>query len=138
MINKLTFKTQSEFQSVTLNEDDKSWYFVFANQITFNVSAFWRLVVDKKIQLVSLDNGHQFGLLKPVDLSQMLTEALSGKTLIEIRVSQNTADLLLTFTDNIEIEIFISSSGYETYNFSIDGKRYIGMGSGDLTVIDQV
>jgi hypothetical protein len=136
MTNELTFKTNSIFKSVTYDPDAESWYIVFADRVAFNVSAFWRLLGDKQIKLVSLDHGHQFGLPEPVDLSQLLTDALTGKALLEIKVKQNTADLLLTLTDNLEIEIFISSSGYETYNFSIDRKNYIGLGSGDIAVFD--
>ena len=130
MKHELTFKTNSIFKSVTYDTDAQSWYLVFAGTVVFNVAAFWRLLDNKQIKLVSLDHGHQFGLTKPVDLSQSLTDALTGKTLLEIKVKQNTADLLLTLTDNLEIEIFISSSGYETYNFSVDRKNYIGLGSG--------
>lgn len=138
MTNELTFKTNSKFQSVTFDKDADSWYIVFTDKIAFNVSAFWRLLSDKQIQLVSLDHGHQFGLPKPVDLSQLLTEALTGKTLLEIKVKQSTADLLLTLTDNFELEIFISSTGYETNNFSVDNKNYIGMGSGEIAVFDDI
>lgn len=135
MTDELIFETNSKFQSVTFDGDANSWHITFTDKINFNIYAFWRLLNEKQIQLVSLDHGHQFGLPKPVDLSQLLTETLNGKTLLEIKVKQNTADLLLTFTDNLEFEIFISSSGYETYNFSIDKKRYIGMGQGELLEI---
>jgi len=137
MTNELTFKTNSKFQSVTFDKSADSWYIVFADKIAFNVSVFWRLLSDKQIQLVSLDNGHQFGLPKPVDISQLLTEALTGKTLLEIKVKQNSGDLVLTLTDNFEFEIFISSTGYETYNFTLDKKNYIGMGSGEIAVFNE-
>lgn len=138
MTNELTFKTNSKFQSVTFDKYADSWYIVFTDKIAFNVSAFWRLLNDKQIQLVSLDHGHQFGLPKPLELCELLTEALTGKSLLEIKVKQNTADLLLTLTDNFELEIFIASTGYETYNFSIDKKNYIGMGSGEIAVFDDI
>ena len=138
MKNELTFKTNSKFQSVTFDKDADNWYIVFADKIALNVSAFWRLLSDKQIQLVSFENGHQFGLPKPVDLSQLLTEALTGKTLLEIKIKQNTADLVLTLTDNFELEIFISSTGYETYNFSVNKKNYIGMGSGEIAIFDEI
>ena len=138
MTNELTIKTNSKFQSVFFDKDAESWHIIFADRITFNVSSFWRLLNNKQIQLVSLDHGHQFGLSKPVNISQMLTEALTGKILLEIKVKQNTADILLKLTGNSEIEIIISSTSYETYNFSIGRKNYIGMGGGELTVIDEV
>jgi hypothetical protein len=134
MTKKLTFNTNAQFQSVTYDKDGDSWYFVFANNIAFNAQTIWRLLKNKNIQWISLDHGQQFGLPEPIDLVGNMTAELTGKRLIKIKVKQNTADLLLTFTDDLEIEMFISSSGYESYNFSIDKTTYIGMGSGDIAI----
>ncbi len=138
MQTEFTIKTSSQFQNVSFDKDADNWYFVFTENISFNISTFWRLLNDKHIELVSLDHGHQFGLANPVDLSQLLTDALTGKTLLEIKVKKETADLLLTFSDNLEIEVFISSTGYETYNFSVNKRKYIGMGGGEIAVFEDV
>lgn len=129
---ELIIKTNSIFKSVTYDKDSDSWYFVFTDKIAFNVSTLWRLLENRQIKLVSLDNGQEFGLSEPIDLILALTEKLNGKSLLEIKIKQETADLNLILTDNIEIEIFISSSGYESYNFSVDRKNYIGMGGGEI------
>ena len=84
-----------------------------------------------------MDNGQQFGLPAPVVLIDELTTELTGKYLVEIKVMQDTADLVLTLTDNLQIQIFISSSGYESYNFSVNKTQYIGMGSGDIAIVDK-
>jgi len=126
----------SLFQSVAYDTDADSWRFSFSDNINFITQAIWRLLKNKKIQWVSLDNGQQFGLQNPIDLIEELTSELTGKHLLKIIVNPNTADLLLNLTDNLQIEIFICSSGYESYNFSIDRKNYIGMGSGDLAIYD--
>jgi hypothetical protein len=132
----LIIRTNSEFLSVNYDSDSDSWNFEFADRISFNVSAMWRLLIEKHIRFVSLDNGHQFGLPRPLDLVYELTEILRGKSLLEIKVQQFTSDLLLKLSDNIQIEIFISSAGYETYTFAIKDKNYIGMGAGDLSIHD--
>lgn len=132
MTSKLTFKTNASFKSVAYDKDTDAWRFVFSDDIDFNAQTIWRLLKKNKIKWVSLDNGQQFGLPKPVNLVEKLTEELMGKHLLEIKIKQGTADVLLTLTDNFQIEIFISSSGYESYNFSIGDKTYIGMGSGDI------
>ena len=54
----------------------------------------------------------------------------------KIEVIKDTYDLTLTLTNDLTIEIYISSSGYETYNFSIDDKSFIGLGSGDIAIFD--
>jgi hypothetical protein len=136
MTQELTFKTNGLFEYVTYDKDADSWYFVFEDNIAFSTQTIWRLLKNKNIQWVSLDNGQQFGLPAPVNLVEKLTSELTDKRLVEIKVKQDTADLLLSLSDNLEIEIFISSSGYESYNFSVDKKNYIGMGSGDIAIFD--
>ena len=136
MKNELTFKTNSLFNSVSYDKDGDSWRFSFSDNINFIAQTIWRVLKNKKIQWVSLDNGQQFGLPNPINLIDKLTSELKGKHLLEIIVKPNTADLLLNLTDNLQIEIFISSSGYESYNFSINKKNYIGMGSGEIAIYE--
>ena len=136
MTKDLTFKTNSIFDSVTYDKDADSWHFYFADRIYVSSSGFWRLLNANRIVFVSLDNGHQFGLPQPLDLVENITKQLTGKKLTEIRVDKDTADLTLTISDDIKIQIFIASSGYETYDFSIEDKRYIGLGSGDIGIVE--
>ncbi len=136
MTNEMIFKTNSYFKSLTYDKDADLWYFVFDDKICFNIYTIWRLLENKKIKLVSLDNGHQFGLPKPVDLATEINKYLTNKKILEIKIKQDTADLKLTLTDNLIIEVFISSSGYESYNFTIGNKNYIGLGSGDIAIFD--
>ena len=56
--------------------------------------------ITKALPQISSDKGHQFGLSKPVDLVDELTIELKDKSLIEIKVMNDTADLLLTLTGN--------------------------------------
>jgi hypothetical protein len=135
MIHKLNFITNSLFKNVIYDSDSDYWHFEFADKINVSVSGFWRLLNKSKIVLVSLDHGHLFGLPKPVDLVEEIKKTLAAKKLIKIEVDENTADLTLILTDQYKIEIFIASSGYETYNFFIDDKQYIGLGSGDIATI---
>ena len=130
----MNFKTDSIFKSVSYDVDANSWNFVFDKNIGLYISGFWRLLKDDKIILVSLDHGQQFGLPKPVDLQELTTIKLTGKKLLSIDVKKDTFDLLLTFTERLKLEVFIASTGYETYNFSINDNHYIGLGSGDLTI----
>lgn len=136
MTNELIFQTNSSFNSINYDKDGESWHFLFEDKIWFTSSGFWRLLVNNKIVCVSLDNGHQFGLPQPLDLIQEVTKLLEGIKVIKVIVDNDTADLKLIMTDEIKIEIFISSSGYETYEFSIDNKRYIGLGAGEIAMFD--
>ena len=136
MTNELTFTTNSLFDKVTFDNEADCWIFSFADKIYASSSGFWRLLEMNKIIFVSLDNGQQFGLPKPVDLAEELNKILSGKRLTKIDVIKDTFDLSLTLTEELKLEIYIASSGYETYDFSINAKRYIGLGSGDIAIFD--
>ena len=136
MTNELTFTTNSLFDKVTFDKEADCWLFSFADKIYASSSGFWRLLEMNKIIFVSLDNEQQFGLPKPIDLAEELNKILIGKRLKKIDVIKDTFDLSLTFTEELKLEIYIASSGYETYDFSINDKRYIGLGSGDIAIID--
>lgn len=136
MTQDLIFKTKAKFQSVTYDKDTDTWYFYFANQIHASSSGFWRLTEANKIILVSLDHRNQFGLPQPMDLVESVTKHLSKKTLTEIKVDKDTADMTLLISDEIKIQIFIASSGYETYEFCLQDKRYIGLGTGKIGIVE--
>ena len=108
MTREQIFNTSSMFQFVRHDAAADSWYFAFTDKIAFNVSAIWRLIKNKRIKCVSLDYGHQLGPGKPINLVKVLTEVLAGKQLVEIKIKQGTPDLILTFTDELLIEIFIN------------------------------
>jgi hypothetical protein len=127
------FKTDLPFDQVTYDRDGDSWTFKFRTDY-FTAYGLWRILENRKIRFVSLDNGHQFGLPKPIDLVTEVNELLKNKRLETIIIKPDTSDLQLILNDNFEIEIFITSSGYETYQFSFDSKKYIGQGSGDIAI----
>jgi len=131
--SKVAFQTNSLFRSVEF--DGFNWQFQFDDGINVSVSGFWRLLKDGEINLVSLDHGHQFGLPKPVDLVEWLSERCIGQRLIELRANESTGDLQATMTGGLTLEIFIASTGYETYQFSIAGKSYVGMGGGEIAIV---
>lgn len=136
MASRLTFITNSLFKTVIFNKDADRWSFYFQNNIYASASGFWRLLEKNKVVFVSLDNGHQFGLPKPLDLVDEVNKELAGNHLTRIEVDKDTADLTLTLTNQFKLQIFIASSGYETYDFSINNKRYIGLGSGEIAIFD--
>ena len=136
MITDLTFKTNSIFDSVAYDKDANAWYFSFADNIYASSSGFWRLLKANRIVFVSLDNGRQFGLPQPLDIVENIMKQLTGKKLTEIKVDKDTGDLTLTISDNIQIQIFVASLGYESYDFSFEGKRFIGLGSGDIGIVE--
>ena len=133
----MTFKTNKLFKSLTFYEESEDWFFLFADKVYATSFKFWRLVKDNKIEAISHDHRHQFGLPNPLDLVEKVTQLLTGKILLEIKVNKTTADLTLILSDNIRIEIFIISVGYESYDLSIEDNRYIGLGGGELGIVEK-
>jgi hypothetical protein len=136
MTKELIFKTDLPFDSVIYYKDSDSWRFCFKS-IDILTSGFWRILKDGCIYFISSDHCHQFGLPKPVDLESLINIELVNRELKELKIKECTGDLLLSLTDNYKIEILISSTGYETYEFSINNKRYIGLGSGEIGIYDE-
>jgi hypothetical protein len=136
MTNDLTFTTDSLFDNATFDKDAENWTFSFADRIYANASGFWRLFKNNRILVVSLDHGHKFGLEKPLDLIEEIKKILKGQRLTKIKVDKDSFDLTLRLTDQLMLVIYIASSAYETYDFSIAYKRYIGLGSGDIAIVD--
>lgn len=136
MTEDLIFKTNSIFNSVSFDKDTNRWRFYFEDKVYVTSSGFWRLLKSNRIVCVSFDNGHQFGLPHQFDLVDKIFKIITGNKLTRIKIEKNTGDLTLTISQDIMIQIYTSSSGYETYEFSIDDKRYIGLGSGDLGIVE--
>lgn len=134
MTTEQIFQTHSLFQSVNYDSIAESWRFTFDNNLSFHVAAFWRLLQDKAVKIASPDHGHTFGHNSPLDIAYETTKALTGKFLTEVRILPYTGDLILSISDHIVIQVFISSTGYESFDFYIDHKRIIGMGSGEIAV----
>jgi len=63
-------------------------------------------------------------------------QSLIGQLLLEIKIKKDTADLMLTLTNNLQVEVFISSRGYESYNIHVGKINYIGMGMGDIAIFN--
>ena len=130
-MDELVFRTFQDFRQLTFDHETDAWRFVFQTDYV-NSSGMWRVLKDGRIKWVSSDNGQQFGLATQIDLAAEVNELLKGRKLESIIVRKDTADLRLILTGSFEIEIFISSSGYETYEFSFNSKLYVGLGAGDI------
>jgi hypothetical protein len=136
MKTDLTFNIDTEFESLSYNRDSDSWTFVFSENVYATSTGFWRLLKETSILFVSFDHGHQFGLQKAIDLTARVTEVLNAKNLSRIHVDKNTGDLTLTLTNRLELQIFTTSTGYESYDLQVYNKRYIGLGGGDIEIIE--
>lgn len=128
----MVIETNSEFESLTYDKISEVWRFNFTNKITFDVFTLWRLLKNKQIIAVSTDHEQKFGHPKPIDLLTEINSKLIGQRLLKIKTKKDIADLILTLTDDLQIEVFISSSGYESYTFNTANEYCVGMGAGNI------
>ncbi len=89
----------------------------------------------KNLLAVSSDQGHQFGLPAPLDLVRLMTDLLSVERLIGVQVD-TTGDAFFQFSNELVLVAYVHSMGYETFQFSVGVKNYIGMGGGELSVYE--
>jgi hypothetical protein len=124
------------FELITYDKDANSWLIHFTSDVIVNIEGFWRLLEKNQIVFVSMDHGHLFGLAAPVDLAKEMTSKLENIQLLEIKVEDEIGDLTLVFDDNFRMQIFIASTGYETYQVSSGKITYIGLGSGEIAIFE--
>ena len=111
-----------------------SWFFTFAEATWFRTDGWWRVMRAGRVLRVSEDHEQWFGLEHPVDLVAELTERLAKTRLSAVQVDDLTGDLALELTSDYVIQIPITSSGYENYEFRLNGHGYVGAGGGVLTI----
>jgi len=117
-----------EYESETLD-----W--VFGLTACFlRVSCAWRLVTKGHVQLGQKDDGHPFGLGKPLDASQRLLEALAGRSIVGVRLVEDTADLSLDFGGGTRLDFFNDSCGYEGWNLYLGERWVTAQGGGRVSL----
>jgi hypothetical protein len=117
-----------------------SWQFSFPPAGGVNVSSLWRIILDNRVVLCSLDDGQRFGLTKHMDVAQSAWEIIFGKIVLSASVNEN-GGLVVRFENGATLQILINSGGYESWNaasWSDEIKRNIvATGGGELAVFEQ-
>lgn len=78
---------------------------------------YWRLIKNKKHFLSSFDHKQQYGLPHPINIIEKIKEELEGKTISQASFQRETGDIILKFSDNIELQI-LNFTGYESWEIS--------------------
>ncbi len=115
--------------------DGYSWFWYF-DAAWLSTGCFWRFLKDGKVFAGSIDHGETFGRSTAVDLTSKLRQELDGASLTCVEIDDNTGDVTLQFGDRFQVQLFISSLGYESYDMIVGGKNYVGMGSSHVAVKD--
>jgi hypothetical protein len=113
-----------------------SWNFDFDGKAGLNVGCPWRIVNNEGIVISGTDHGHKFGLEEPADVSQVAGNVLSNRPVQTVVITGKTSDLVIYFTDKIELQLFNNSSGFEGWNIGTkSGLSVIGMGGGKTAIL---
>ncbi len=115
--------------------DGYSWFWSFEG-LWLTAHGVWRLLKDGRVHTVSSDHGEWFGLGHPLDVVNQMKTELTGSRLTTIDIDDSTRDVVLSFGERLHLQVLISSSGYESYDLMVGGKRYIGGGRSSLDISD--
>jgi hypothetical protein len=113
-------------------ERPNSWWFRFDDRGAIRADTFWRLIAAGRIHVTSEDHGQLFGLTEPVDSAVKAAEAVSS-AVVQLAGATDSGDLVLHFDNGSRLEIFSTSSGYESWSvFYPSGDEAIGLGGGEI------
>ena len=106
------------------------------NGYRVNVESLWRLLSSGVLKLTSQDEGQLFGRDTPVRALAILSDELIGHVLVDVCVTEGTADLQLNF-GKIAFQVISDSSGYEAWRVEgLSGILAVGQGGGAVVVWD--
>ena len=109
-----------------------SWRFDFEGRTYLDVHCAWRIIADERVALGHEDHEQQFGLPAPVD-GQAEALKLLSKQVERVTIREITADLVLMFDNQVFLEVFNDSSGYEGWQCSdTRGLKVVAQGGGNL------
>ena len=109
------------------------WRFEFERS-TVCVESFWRIVTSNGVAIASEDNKQYFGLPQPVDAAVQAQKLLS-KPVVTLGVDVLTADLQIEFEQNVRLEVWNGSSGYEPWNCTTkSGLQIYALSGGKLSI----
>ena len=96
------------------------------------VDCLWRVIERGRLRLTSGDHGQRYGLSAPIDAHVEAVALLRGRCITAAQFRGGTADLILEFEGDIQLEVIADSSGYEPWSLTAPGVHLVGLGGGGL------
>jgi hypothetical protein len=113
--------------------EPSTWHFSFDAHSGINTESSWRVLEHECIVVSNDDHGQKFGLHVPVDAAARASSLLASAEVKEVNVREGTADIRISLTGDIQLEIIPFSSGYEGWQvISPSGHQTIAQGGGQL------
>mgnify|MGYP001074705955 CR=1 FL=1 len=130
MKEKIIFEGNSKFKDVKFDKNSGLFYFYF-EEISLIPTDFWRVFKENKFKQISIDHGLKYHFNKPkIDLIPYLLEEFQNEYLHRIEVSTYN-DLILFFSSDKKIEIYVTSMAFENWEITIKSKQYVCLQGGD-------
>jgi hypothetical protein len=96
------------------------------------LDCLWRVIERGRLGRTSGDHGQQYGLPAPLDAYVEAEALLKGRRVTACRIREETADLILEFEGDVQLEVISDSSGYEPWNLTAPGVHVIAIGGRGL------
>lgn len=129
MNKKIIFEGKSRLEKISFDSNSNSFYFNF-EEINLIHTSFWRFYIDNKIEQVSDDHNKKYIFDKPeINILDFLKKELQNEYLSKIEIMQNN-DLILYFSSNKKIEIYITSMAFENWEITIKNQNYVCLQGG--------
>jgi hypothetical protein len=119
---------------------ERQWSFTFVNRGSLMVFCPWRIIAKGGIALGTEDDGQKFGLSSPINAAQKAFDLLSQKSVIKVTAFNESGDLNIFFNDNVRLEVFNNSSGYEGWHACVknesDTTEIVAQGGGEICLLE--
>jgi len=114
-------------------QEPASWRFYFGRDASINVECPWRILDRGRVACSGDDHGQLFGLPAPVDAVADATRLLSPNAVTAVQLREGSADIVITVSSHLQLEIIPISRGYESWQLSDPfGTSYVATGGGQI------
>lgn len=120
------------FKNVIYSKESETWYFYFEEDLSVKFECFWRFFSQNGIIWTSKDHLQTYLQKKLINLEREINELLKRSSLISIERNLFSGDLILNFDNNLFIEAYIDSIGYESWEINWGDQTCIGIGNEDI------
>lgn len=98
----------------------------------------WRIVSKGRIAFADQDDAQKFGLPAPLNGEIEANRLIRGQSITMVLVTPDTADLSIYFGNDLRLDAFNNSCGYEGWHISLPPENgsmsLVAMGGGDVAV----
>jgi hypothetical protein len=109
------------------------WTFSFGREASISLESPWRILARGRIACSSEDHQQQYGLPAVIDAAADAARLLAPVVVSRVEPLAASADLLISFSAHLRLEILPISSGYEAWQISDPfGRSFVAQGGGQI------